>query len=184
MSLVALCYPKVPERHQRFMDQLREKHDLAFKDVVRPHFTLVFPLRGVSDLVYREHIQTIAARREPFPFVCRYAMVHSDPANDNWYVFLVPDEGFSRIARLHDELYTGVLAPHLRLDLPYLPHIGVATFKDRTACRRLADELNRNGPEVSGVIDAISVGEYDGKVVADRYEIRLADGAGQQDDCS
>ena len=178
MSVVALCYPKVSEEQQRFLNGLRDQYDLAYREVVQPHFTLVFPVSDVSLVELSEHVRRIALGHGPFRFVCRHAMVHDDRANDDWYVFLVPDEGFSRIARLHDELYTEILAPHLRMDRPFLPHIGIATLKNAKACKDLADELNRDRIEVSGTIDTISISAYDGTSVTDRHEVSLISDAG------
>jgi 2'-5' RNA ligase len=180
MSLVALSYPRVPEEHQKFMDEVRNRHDRKYKDIVRPHFSLVFSVPDIPETAFLAHVAAIAAKHEPIPFVCRYAMTHDDRANDDWYVFLVPDEGFSAIARLHDELYTGILAPHLLLDRPYIPHIGVATNRDNLACKRLADELNSGALLVSGAIDAITISEYDGTAVRDLRQVPL--GRGQQHD--
>ena len=173
MGLLALCYPQVSEDHQQFMDQVRDRYDPVYKDVVRPHFTIVFQVHDIPEVAFSQHIQRVAARHEPFEFVCRYAMLHNDHNSDDWYVFLVPDEGFSRIARLHDELYTDLLAPQLRFDLPYVPHISVARLKDRLACKELVDELNRNGREVAGMVDTISVCAYDGQIVTNLHHFRL-----------
>ena len=49
---------------------------------------------------------------------------------------------FSGLARLHDALYTEALASRLRLDIPYVAHIGIAALKNPAHCKRLADELN------------------------------------------
>jgi 2'-5' RNA ligase len=104
-------------------------------------------------------------------------MVHNDDSSDNYYVFLVPDEGFSDLALLHDALYTRVLVPHLRLDLPYVPHVGIATLKDSRRCKELADELNAKRLRIGGRVDEISVVEYDGKVVTDLRHFRLGNDA-------
>lgn len=46
---------------------------------------------------------------------------------DHW-LFWTIREGNELVIRLHDDLYTGILAPHLREDLPYMPHIGLGLF--------------------------------------------------------
>ena len=92
-------------------------------------------------------------------------MLGNDDSNDNYYVFLLPDEGFSDIALLHDQIYTGPLQPYLRLDIPYVPHITVATISDNQRVKMLCDELNETGLEISGSLDGITVGQYDGSVV-------------------
>ena len=100
-------------------------------------------------------------------------MVHNDDTSDDYYVFLVPDEGFSELALLHDSLYTNLLVTKLRLDIPYVPHIGIATLKDPQRCKELADELNGRRLRIGGRVDEISVVEYDGKLVTDLHHFRL-----------
>ena len=100
-----------------------------------------------------------------------------DPRSDDCQLFLVPDEGFSELALLHDALYTGVLASKLTLEIPYVPHIGIATLEDPTRCKELADALNGQGLNIAGTIDEISVVEYDGRVVDDRRHFRLGSDA-------
>ena len=177
MSLLALCYPKLRAEDQLFIDGFRDRHDLAYRDVVRAHFTMVFQVRDLAEPVFTEHVARVAERSTPIRFVCRYAMVHNDISSDDYYVFLVPDEGFSELSLLHDALYTDVLAPKLRLDVPYVPHIGVATLKDAGRCKELADELNGQRLSVDGGLDEISVVEYNGKAVTDLRHFRLGNNA-------
>ena len=66
-----------------------------------------------------------------------------------------------------------MLASKLRLDLPFIPHFGIATIKDATRCKELADELNAAGPSLAGRIDGITVVEYDGKIVTDLRHFAL-----------
>ncbi len=94
-------------------------------------------------------------------------MVGNDDSNENYYVFLVPDEGYSEISKLHDRLYRGVLAPYLRLDIPYVPHIGIATISDARRIKTLCDELNSTGVAIHGQIEAMSVCSYDGMKITD-----------------
>ena len=178
VSLVALCYPSLSDEHQRLVDDLRSEHDLIFKDVVRPHFTMIFPVMDIAEGEFQEHVQRVAMSWKPFRFVCRYAMVHNDEFSDNWHVFLVPDEGFSSIARLHDELYVDVLASRLRLDLPYVPHIGVATNKDAAVCKQVADRLNGSNCEIGGMFQALTICEYDGSKVIDLHHVPLGGAPG------
>jgi 2'-5' RNA ligase len=85
-------------------------------------------------------------------------MLGNDDENDTAYVFLVPDQGNAEISLLHDRLYTGVLRPHLRLDLPYIPHITIGTLGSRQEAKLICDELNRVGVSVEGALSNLSVG--------------------------
>lgn len=94
-------------------------------------------------------------------------MVGNDGSNDNFYVFLVPDEGYSGISKIHDRLYRGVLASYLRLDIPYVPHIGIATMTDAKRVKALCDQINSTNIVIHGQIDSISVCLYAERKIAD-----------------
>jgi 2'-5' RNA ligase len=173
MSLLALCYPKLNAADQRFIDDFRHQHDHPYRDVVRPHFTMVFQVHDLAEPEFSEHVARVARVSQPLSFTCRYAMVHNDDSSDDYYVFLVPDEGFSELALFHDALYTNVLAPKLRLDIPYVPHVGIATLKNADRCKELADELNGKRLQIAGKVEAISVVEYNGQVVTDLRHFHL-----------
>ena len=93
------------------------------------------------------------------------------------YVFLVPDGGYADLSLLHDRLYGGVLAPFLRLDVPFTPHINIGTLSDRTEAKKLCDSLNQEGVSVPGRVGALIVGDLeDGKIVdLASFELRGAD---------
>jgi hypothetical protein len=94
-------------------------------------------------------------------------MIGADDLEATAYVFLVPDEGYSQLSLLHDRLYTGVLAPHLRLDLPFIPHITIGTLSDRHLAKKLCDALNAQRLSIVGSVDALTVGEFaNGKVLS------------------
>src|SRR5258708_6067240 len=51
----------------------------------------------------------------------------------NEFLFLMAARGAASLAALHDRLYTRSLAPHLRRDLPYEPHITLARHDEFAA---------------------------------------------------
>jgi 2'-5' RNA ligase len=173
-TLYTLAYPSLSQVDKKFIDSYRIEHDAAFRDVVAPHFTMLFACDQIPQNEYREHVRSVASRSTPIPFVCRYAMVCNDVSNDNFYVFLVPDEGFSAISLLHDDLSRGPLAPFHRLDVPYVPHIAVATNRDPQHIKELCDSLNRRGPTIAGTIDALTVCSLDDAKIRDHDVLQLA----------
>jgi len=145
----------------------RRENSPAARFRIEPHFTLAFACSQVPEAQYTAHVAAVAAESKAISFVCRYAMLGADDEDDRAYVFLVPEEGFAAISMLHDHLHTGPLAPHLRLDLPYIPHITIGITTDRRRAKDLCDELNRQRVSVPGTIGAITVGTpKDGVVVA------------------
>jgi len=163
--LYTLAYPLLSHADRTFIDGFRSEHDSAFRDVVAPHFTMLFGCDQIPEDEYKAHVRSVAARSSPIQFVCRYAMVCNDVSNENFYVFLVPDEGYSALSLLHDELYRGPLAPFLRLDAPYVPHVAVATSQDPQHIKHLCDTLNRRRLRIAGSVDALTMGSLiDGKI--------------------
>jgi 2'-5' RNA ligase len=163
--LYTLAYPLLSQADKAFIDSYRSEHDAAFRDVVAPHFTMLFGCNQIAESQYKEHVRSVAARSKPVSFVCRYAMVCNDVSNANFYVFLVPDEGNGALSLLHDELYRGPLAPFLRLDVPYVPHIAVATSQDSQHIKNLCDSLNSRGLCIAGTVDALTMSSLiDGKI--------------------
>ncbi|RYD47118.1 MAG: 2'-5' RNA ligase family protein [Verrucomicrobiaceae bacterium] len=167
--LLCLAYPRLSEDDTRLIGNFRREHDKKYVDVVDPHWTMIFPgsSEGISQDDLDRHIQSVAEDSAPVDFTCRYALVYDDDGCDDYYVFLVPDEGFSGISLLHDRLYSDFMRPKLRLDIPYVPHIGIATSKDREALHNLATQWNRRGHEISGTIDELTLSSYDGGKVFD-----------------
>ena len=85
-------------------------------------------------------------------------MLGADDEDERAYVFLVPDDGYATISRLHDALYAGPLASHLRLDLPYVPHITIGITDDRRCAKSLCDQLNADGVVIDGSLSELTVG--------------------------
>jgi len=159
MTLYSLGYPDLNEADDKFIYAYRKEHDVPYRDVVSYHFTLVFGINKIDKDTYIEHVRRIARRQKQISFVCRYAMLANDDSNSNYYVFLVPDEGYSQVSLLHDHLYTGPLKPFHLMDIPYIPHVGIATIPDAQKVKGLCDSLNAKGINISGILKHITVCE-------------------------
>ena len=167
--LLCLAYPRLSEADTTLISDFRRDHDKKYVDVVDTHWTMIFPgsSEGISEDDLEHHIHSVAEDSAAVDFTCRYALVYDDDGCDDYYIFLVPDEGFSGISLLHDRLYSDFMRPKLRLDIPYVPHIGIATSKDREVLHDLATEWNRRGHAISGTIDELTLSSYDGGQVVD-----------------
>jgi len=93
---------------------------------VAVHLTLVFPFpTPLTRLQVESHVKRVAAGWPPIAVTFRHVR-----AKDNEFVFLMASRGADSIVALHDRLYTRSLAPHLRRDLPYEPHLTLARCHD------------------------------------------------------
>lgn len=149
-----VAWPRLTEMDAGLLESFRRVHDVENAGAIAAHWTLVFPvpLKEVRQGALSAHMHTVAARHAPVSFHCRHMLVFNNAASPLYHLFLVPDEGFSALCRLHDDLYTGCLRPHLRLDIPFVPHVTVATSGDAAALKDLADAWNAGGRVISGQI--------------------------------
>ncbi len=174
MAFCVVNYPTLRSTDFDWIQSIRQQYDHLFLDVVAPHFTLVFPTDEVdkSDLI--EHVTQKAAEFQAFDFVCRCAILGDPGFMDHAHGFLIPDEGFSDFVHLHDQLYTGILKTSLRLDLPYIPHIGIASTPSLEAGKAIVDQLNQEKFEIRGRVDRLDVIGYDGQKTWDIETCSLA----------
>lgn len=162
-----------------------DKADLAWLTDIRsrragsrgpPYFTLVFPGVDMTPAVFATQIRNNAKGIHRIRFHLRSALVVPEPMVGRFHVFLIPDEGFGAILRLHEALHVGPIEAALRPETPYLPHITVATTTSHTEARKLARALNMGEIDVGGHIDALQVERRVGEVIKEFAEIPLAKG--------
>ena len=173
MPLVALAYPELAQKNREWIEDFRSKHDELYARVVKAHFTLVFPVADVEVSEFIHHIQKMLEGVHPIHFVLRCAVLVKDAFNTYSHVLLVPDEGYSNIVKLHDQLYTGLLSRELRLDIPFIPHIGVGNAEDVMKCKALVDKLNTEHFEIAGAINEIEIVDYVNDAVKPVQRLRL-----------
>ena len=173
MSLLVLAYPQLEKKDYDWIQSIRSKHDERYYKLVQPHFTLVFPSFSIIEKLFTSHVEKVTKKFKEFYFVLRCSQIVKDSFSDYTDVFLVPEEGYRIFVRLHDALYTGVLENELRLDIAFIPHIGIAGYTDPLKCKKLAYEINKNNPEIFGSIYKLDVVSYDSSRIQTLKEIFL-----------
>ena len=172
-SLLAISYPTISAEDFDWIQGLRKHHDQLYWRVVDPHFTFVFPLFNFERKALIQHVEQVVKGFKTFDFVLRCAVLSNDAFSDFMHVFLVPDEGCSRIVKLHDCLYTGILEDELRLDIPFIPHIGIGNSRNEKTCKRLVDDLNAKPFEIKGTVANLDVIWYEDNQVNTIRKITL-----------
>jgi 2'-5' RNA ligase len=173
MALLALSYPSITNQQRQWIQEIRQEYDPLY-DVVAPHFTLVFPTSMWDAHAFGAHLRRHAQGHSPIAFTLRCAIVVKDLLGEHTQTFLVPDQGFSEIVKLHDALYAGDLARELRLDIPFIPHITVASALDPTVCKRVADAINQQNIAISGTLHMIDITEHANRTVTTLERLPLA----------
>ena len=154
-KLHTVAFPSLTAASARFIAEFRARHDRQAA-LLGPHFTLLFGCDAVDEATYLEHVRAVAAVTAAFHVHCEGTLPDSDETGG--YVYLVPDGGRSAVEALHDALYTGPMAPHLRKDRAYIAHITIGHCATRAEAEALSDELDADGIDIAGGIDALVVG--------------------------
>lgn len=164
LSLQVIAYPQLNDADVQRIQDCRRLHNRLYH-VIAPHFTLVFAVNDISREDFIAEVKKQLQGATAIYFTIRCAIVVPD-AISGWYdAMLVPDEGFSVIQQLHDRLYSGLLAPHLRLDIPYIPHMSIADKADAQEVKQICDEWNNINCEIKGRISELEIIEYKNPVL-------------------
>jgi 2'-5' RNA ligase len=175
MAIAVVNYPTFSQEDYDWIQSVRRRNDPLYFDIVDPHLTLVFPTEGISEGELIDHVRRHAKTFSAFKVVFRCAILGDPSFQEHAHAFLVPDEGFSGVVRLHDLLYTGPLRSELRLDIPFVPHVGIANTPTAAACKFIIDELNAQAFEIRARVETLDVIGYDGKRVWNIERLHLAD---------
>ena len=120
VSHAIVCYPEIDTEK---IDLFRQKYDPTYK-LIRAHITVVFGVdQSISVQSLSDHVRTVLEHWRPFDIELGGFI----KSWDHW-LFLTLTKGSEKVIRLHDELYEGILAPYLRRDIQFIPHIGLGEF--------------------------------------------------------
>jgi 2'-5' RNA ligase len=172
-TLLVVSYPIISVEDFTWIQEIRQQYDELNFRAINPHLTLVFPLIEIDQATLISHVQHSIQGIQSFEFTLRCAVLSNDAFSEYTHVFLVPDEGYSKIVKLHDRLYTAVLADRLRLDIPFIPHIGIANSLNSQSCKELVDRLNSQQFEISGRIERLAIIWSEGDLVETIESIQL-----------
>ena len=172
MSLLAVTYPEINKSDYQWIQDIRKKYDPKYFNVVEPHITLVFSTDKLSLEKFEEHIKNKLSGFNSFEITFDTLKLVEDDSKTFYHVFLVPTKGFDEINEIHDLLYEDGLASELRLDIPFIPHLGIGTG-NKAEMTKLLDLLEKEKFSIDGIIEKVSIVEYDGKIVNDLSEIDL-----------
>ncbi len=90
-----------------------------------------------------------------------------------FHTFLIPSEGYQAIINLHYTLYSDNLASELRADIPFIPHLTIGMSQRKGEMDELAKRLMGEKPSISGVLNALTIIEFNGSTVTDYQRIEL-----------
>lgn len=170
--LAVVSYPGFEEMGYSWVEEYRKQHD-DFYTLLAAHFSFVFPVFDMEERDFIEEIKTRAEGCNKFDYRIKCAIRNNDRTSDYWHVLLVPDEGFSEVVKLHSALYSGRLRKYERIDLDFIPHIGIANSTDPEECRRMVDGVNAMDFDIRGTINRLDIIQQEGKKISTIEEVEL-----------
>lgn len=173
MAFGVCAYPHIKETDYDLIQNFRRKNDELYYHVAEPHFSFVFPVEGVDKDRFVSEIVKKSEEVKKIDFEIKCATVNKDAVLDYYHLLLVPDKGYSSVVKLHDKLYSGILAPHLRLDIDFIPHMGIANSKNKFKVKSWADKWNSADFCIKGTIDTLTIVDYTNHILTDVKTIGL-----------
>ena len=173
MSLLVLAYPEIEKKDFEWIQKIRAKHDERYFNIVNPHFTLVFPVFNTSEKILTDHINSVKRAFKEFYFVLRCSQIVKDSFSDYTDIMLIPEEGYRIFVKLHDALYTGPLEHEQRLDIPFIPHMTIGNNLDPYYCKRIADHINKETPEIVGAVNKLDIVSFENHTMTSLQKILL-----------
>jgi hypothetical protein len=112
-----------PDVDTKGVEQIRREYDPTV-DLIAPHMGIMFPVpASIGEAALVRHLATVLTPWHSFNI--RFARF--EKSWDHW-LLLTLLQGKDNVVRLHDQIYTGILAPHLRTDIAFVPHIALGLF--------------------------------------------------------
>jgi len=173
MSYVVIAYPDISQKNFEWIQSVRQKNDPAMFNVVKPHVTFIFPTSKLDINSLIEHVRTQISGFKSVTVNFDSTKVVEDDSKTYFHTFLVPSEGFDEIIQLHDKLHTDELKSELRLDIPFIPHLGIGTNEKQEPMQTLAKDIAKQNLAIQGKLTHLTVVEYANNKVKDIAKLPL-----------
>jgi 2'-5' RNA ligase len=111
-------------------------------------------------------------RTRPFRIALDHVMLLEDVAG-GFVVCLGVSRGRAALVRLHDRLYAGPLAPCLRTDIAFEPHLTLGRRRRVDAANRLAAEISAAEPDIRAPVETFRLIELGTKAAIPGRRFRL-----------
>jgi 2'-5' RNA ligase len=145
--------PGVGDRVEAF----RRRYEPARAVLVPAHVTFVFGVRALKCEELTARVSDVARQTAAFRVTFSIAEAHEDSIGGGYKLFLLADEGADALSALHRAMYAGNLECELRTDVPYRPHITVATADSAKGLETALLHVKALELPLMGRVDALQI---------------------------
>lgn len=171
--LFVLCYPAFSSATAEAIETFRKRHEPQRAQLVRAHVTLVFGVQSISPENLIAQTTAVAEAAAPFEITLDESRIHNDPVHAEYKLFLLVQQGREELAALHRHLYSDPLTSERKADIPFEPHITVATATSLAPIQLAKSENSALGLPIKGRIDALEVAGLKKGELVSLAEVRL-----------
>jgi 2'-5' RNA ligase len=157
--IYVLAYPEFEQGVAESINRFRTAHEPERAKLVPAHITLVFGLRKAQPQKFLVFCENVARHASELSVKFTASEIVYDPFEKAHKLFLLSSIGSRALTTLHKQLYSGPHRAQLNHDIPYRPHMTVATHEDRTIIEQL-DVGTIGSLPISGTISALQVVEH------------------------
>lgn len=154
--IYVLAYPVFERPIAESIARFRRRHEPERARLVPAHVTLVFGTGTARPPDVIAQCQEAAEAVAEIDVEFTEGQIVYDPFEKTYKLSLLSAAGTDALIRLHERLHAGSLRAELRPDIPYRPHMTVATHEDRAAIERVDAAAIGRFP-ISGKIGSLDV---------------------------
>lgn len=125
--IYVLAYPEIEPSITEKLDAFRLMHEPKRAELVRPHITLMFGLTKNESQACLTFCAEAAAGTSEIALGFHATESSYDPFEKAHKLFLMSLTGRDELIALHEQLYAGPQRSELAADIPYRPHMTIAT---------------------------------------------------------
>ncbi|MEO1020062.1 MAG: 2'-5' RNA ligase family protein [Pseudomonadota bacterium] len=156
--IYALAYPRFDDEVTASIAEFRSRHEPDRANLVAPHVTLVFALKRECLEDFIRTCERVTSCTDEFEATFVGSEIVHDPFENAYKMFLCLSNGQSQLISLHEKLYDGPQRSELPPDVPYRPHMTVATNKERSELEKLDSTSIARFP-ISARISTVEIAE-------------------------
>ena len=156
--IYVLAYPEFRPSVAEGINWFRTAHEPERAKLVPAHITLVFGLRKAQPHEFLAFCEDVAKHASELSVEFTTSEIVYDPFEKAHKLFLLSSIGTCALTALHNQLYKGPHRAELNLNIPYRPHMTVATDEDRRIIE-LLDVSTIGTLPISGTISSLQVVE-------------------------
>jgi len=147
--------PKLNHQSLKFIQNIRKIHDPKGHDFIDPHFTFSAKEVNFCNERFTQNLFNNLKSICKFNFSIRRAIpIPPSLEHQSWYAFLVPEYGYLKFCELYSYIICSIFSTKYN-SLFYLPHITIGSFRKKSHCISLINEINRACINITGCIDEV-----------------------------